>query len=175
MDALIYIVNALLSLVLFVMLLRAVLQWVRADFRNPLAQAVVRLTNWLVLPLRRIVPPIGRVDSASIVAVILVALAEVAILRAIESGGLPAPLDWLRLTALTLVVSVLRLFFFAIILYALLSLIAAGSYSPFQSLLAALCEPVLRPFRRLIPNVAGLDLSPLWALIAIQALLILIH
>ena len=65
-------------------------------------------------------------------------------------------------------------YFYAIVLYALLGLIAPGGYSPMQSVLATVCEPVLRPFRRLIPSVAGLDLSPLWACIAIQAILILL-
>ena len=60
-------------------------------------------------------------------------------------------------------------------LYALLGLIAPGGYSPLQSLLASVCEPVLRPFRRLIPAFSGIDLSPLWAGIAIQALLILLR
>ena len=174
MNAVIYVVNALLSLVLFVMLLRLLLQLSRADFRNPIAQAVVRLTNWLVLPLRRVLPPIGRVDTASIVAVVLVVLAQVAIIHALAVGALPSTIVWLRESAMTLVLSTLRLYFFAILLYAVLSLIAAGNYSPFQSALEALCEPVLRPFRRLIPGVAGLDLSPLWACIAIQALIILI-
>jgi YggT family protein len=174
MEAVIFIVRTLLSLVLFVMLLRLLLQWARADFRNPLAQAVVRLTNWLVLPLRKVLPPVRRLDTASLVAVVIIALAEVAILYAIRYGVLPPPLAWLRETALQLVRTTLWLYFYAIILYALLSLIAAGNYSPFQSVLEALCEPVLRPFRRLIPNLAGLDLSPLWALIAIQAILILL-
>jgi YggT family protein len=174
MNALLYIVKALLSLVLFVMLLRLLLQLSRADFRNPVAQAIVRLTNWLILPLRRILPPVGRVDTASVVAVVLVALAEVAILYGVAYGDFPPVVPWLRESALTLVLATLRLYFFAIILYALLSLIAQGSYSPFQSVLDALVEPVLRPFRRLIPGVAGLDLSPLWACIVIQAIIILI-
>jgi YggT family protein len=66
-------------------------------------------------------------------------------------------------------------YLYAIFLYALLSLIAPGGYSPLQSLLTTLCEPVLRPIRRLIPTVAGLDLSPMWAIIAIYAILILIR
>jgi YggT family protein len=66
-------------------------------------------------------------------------------------------------------------YLYAIFLYALLSLIAPGGYSPLQSLLTTLCEPVLRPIRRLIPAVAGLDLSPMWAIIAIYAILILIR
>jgi YggT family protein len=174
MNAVLYIVKALLSLVLFVMLLRLLLQLSRADFRNPVAQAIVRLTNWLILPLRKLLPPIGRVDTASVVAVLLVGFAEVAILWALATGDFPPLLPWLRESALTVVLATLRLYFFAIILYALLSLIAQGSYSPFQATLESLVEPVLRPFRRLIPGVAGLDLSPLWACIAIQALIILI-
>jgi YggT family protein len=68
----------------------------------------------------------------------------------------------------------LRIYFYAIFLYALLSIVTPGSYSPIQALLATLCEPVLRPFRRYIPAVGGIDLSPLWAGIAIQAILILL-
>src|SRR5688572_24052222 len=120
MNALLYIVKALLSLVLFVMLLRLLLQVSRADFRNPVAQAIVRLTNWLILPLRRILPPVGRVDTASIVAVLLVGLAEVAILYGIAYGDFPPLVPWLRESALTVLLTALRLYFFAIILYALL-------------------------------------------------------
>ena len=66
-------------------------------------------------------------------------------------------------------------YLYAIFLYAILTLIAPGGYSPLQSLLTTLCEPVLRPIRRLIPAVAGLDLSPMWAIIAIYAILIVIR
>ncbi|MGH8286896.1 MAG: YggT family protein [Steroidobacteraceae bacterium] len=175
MNALIFIVKTLLSLVLFVMLLRLLLQWVRADFRNPVCQAIVRLTNWLVLPLRRVLPPIGRVDTASVVAVVIVAFVEVAIVYSLIGHGVPPPLLWLREAALEIIRTALWTYFYAILLYALLSFLGAGGYSPFQPVLASLSEPVLRPFRRLIPAVAGIDLSPLWALILIQAILILFH
>ena len=175
MSAIIFIVETLLSLALFVVLARLLLQWVRADFRNPLCQAVVRLTNPLILPLRRILPPMGKVDTASVVAVVIVAFVEVAIIFALRGITFPGPLIWLRMVALEIARTLLWTYFYAIFLYALLSLIAPGGYSPMQSVLATLCEPVLRPFRRLIPAVAGLDLSPLWAGIAIQAILILLH
>ena len=175
MNAIIYIVDTLLSLALFVVLARLLLQWTRADFRNPLCQAIVRLTNPLILPLRRILPPIGKVDTASVVAVLIVATIDVAIISALRGGGFPPPFFWLQLVALEIARTLLWTYFYAIVLYALLSLIAPGGYSPMQSVLATVCEPVLRPFRRLIPSVAGLDLSPLWACIAIQAILILLH
>ena len=174
-NAIIFIVDTLLSLALFVVLARLLLQWTRADFRNPLCQAIVRLTNPLILPLRRILPPVGKVDTASVVAVLIVATVDVAIVSALRGDIFPTPLFWVQRIALEIAITVLWTYFYAIVLYALLSLIAPGGYSPMQSVLATLCEPVLRPFRRLIPSVAGLDLSPLWACIAIQAILILLR
>ena len=161
MSAIIYIVDTLLWLALFVVLARLLLQLTRADFRNPLCQAIVQLTNPLIVPLRRVLPPIGKVDTASVVAVLIVAIVDVAAIFGLHGVGMPPPLLWT--------------YFYAIFLYALLSLIAPGGYSPLQSVLTTLCEPVLRPVRRLIPAVAGLDLSPLWVIIAIQAVLILLR
>jgi YggT family protein len=173
MSAIIFIVDTLLSLALFVVLARLLLQWTRADFRNPLCQAVVKLTNPLILPLRRVLPPIGKVDTASVVAVLLIATVEVGCIFALHGVGLPPPELWIRQVLLEIARTLLRTYLVAIFLYALLSLIAPGGYSPLQSLLTTLCEPVLRPIRRVIPAIAGLDLSPLWAIILIQALLIL--
>ena len=174
MSALIFIVETLLSLALFVVLARLLLQLTRADFRNPICQAIVRLTNPLILPLRRVLPPIGKIDTASVVAVIIIAVVEVAILFAIRGMTFVAPIYWAQYAALQIAQTLLWTYFYAIILYALLSMVAPGGYSPLQSVLATVCEPVLRPFRRVIPPVAGLDLSPLWACILIQAIRILI-
>ena len=174
MAALIFIIETLLSLALFVVLARLLLQLTRADFRNPVCQAVVRITNPLILPLRRILPPIGKVDTASVVAIILVAIVEVALVFAIRGITYVAPIFWLQAAALEIAHTLLWTYFYAVILYALLSMVAPGGYSPLQSVLATVCEPVLRPFRRLIPPIAGIDFSPLWACILIQAILILI-
>jgi YggT family protein len=175
MNAIIFIVETLLTLTLFVFLLRLLLQWARADFRNPVSQAVVRMTNPLVMPLRRILPPVGKIDTASVIAVLIVAFVEVAIMFALRGLGLPPLVLWLRMVVVEILRTTLWTYFYAIFLYALLSLIAPGGYSPMQSVLDSLCEPVLRPIRRLIPPIGGLDLSPLWAGIAIQALLILLR
>lgn len=176
MSAIIYIIDTLLWLALFAVLVRLLLQLTRADFRNPLCQAVVRLTNPLILPLRRVLPPIGKVDTASVVAVLLVAAVKVAAFFALT--GMPvagAPVLFLREVLTDIARTLLWTYFYAIVLYALLSMIAPGGYSPLQSVLTTLCEPVLRPIRRVLPSVAGLDLSPLWACILIQAILILLH
>jgi YggT family protein len=171
MGAIIFIVETLLSLALFVVLARLLLQWTRADFRNPLCQAVVRLTNPLIMPLRRVLPPAGKIDTASVVAVVLVAIIDVAAIFALHGIGMPAPLLWIRPVLTEIVRTLLWTYLYAIFLYALLSLIAPGGYSPLQSVLTSLCDPVLRPIRRVIPAVAGLDLSPLWATLLILAIL----
>jgi YggT family protein len=175
MAALLYLIDTLLSLAQLCFLLRLLLQWARADFRNPLARAIVQLTSPVLAPLRRVLPAIGRVDTASVVVVIALGLLRTSMATLLGGVGFP-PLLWLiELTALELVRQILWVYFFAIVLYAALSFIAPGSYSPAQALLTSLCEPVLRPFRRLIPPLANLDLSPLWACILIQALLILVR
>ncbi|MGP8033782.1 MAG: YggT family protein [Steroidobacteraceae bacterium] len=166
-----YILDALLSLALFVVMARLLLQLTRADFRNPLAQAIVQLTNPLIVPMRRVLPPIGKVDTASVVAVLVVAAVDVATVSVLHGAGWPEPIIWLDALLLELVHMLLSIYLYAIILYALLSMIAPGGYSPLQSMLTSLCEPVLRPIRRIIPPIAGLDLSPLFATLIILALL----
>jgi YggT family protein len=175
MAALIYIIETLLTLCLVAVLLRLLLQWSRADFRNPLARSIVHLTNPVIVPLRRLLPAIGRLDTASCVALIVAALLQVSASWLLSGLGPPPGLLWLRLALVEILRTTLWTYFFAIVLYAMLSLIAPGTDSPAQGLLVSLCEPVLKPFRRLIPPLGSLDLSPLWAGIAIQALLILLR
>ena len=174
MQALVFIVETLVGIFELALLLRLLLQLVRADFRNPIARAIVRVTNPLVVPLRRVLPPAGRVDSASVVAVVVVSLAKILSVALISGYGVPPWLPLLAAVVIDLARLLLQTWFFAILLYAVLSLVAPGTRSPAQALLAALCEPLLSRIRRVIPPIADLDLSPLWAGIAIQALLLLL-
>ena len=175
MAALLFLIDSLLSVAQFVFLLRLLLPWARADFRNPLVRAIVQIGSPLLAPLRRVLPAVGRLDTASVVIVVVLALVRVCMPTLLGGLGLPQAAPWAALAALQILRTVLWIYFFAIFLYATLSLIAPGTYSPAQAVLTALCEPVLRPFRRLIPPLANLDLSPLWAGILIQALLILVR
>jgi YggT family protein len=175
MAALLYLIDTLLSLAQLCFLLRLLLQWARADFRNPLLRAIAQLTSPVLVPLRRLLPAIGRLDTASVLVVIALALLRVSMGSLLSGAGLPPLLLWVEVATLQILRLVLWTYFFAIFLYATLSFIAPGTYSPAQGLLNSLCEPVLRPFRRLIPPLANLDLSPLWAGILIQALLILVR
>lgn len=174
MAALYFILDALLTLVVVAFLLRVLLPVVRAEFRNPIGQAVLQFTSPLVLPLRRLLPPAGRVDVASVVALLLVQLAKTALLMLVAGVGLasvPLALGGLHDLART----VLQFYFVAVLLHALLSWMAPGSYSPGAQLLSRLCEPLLGPLRRIVPPIGGLDFSALLVLIGLQALQILLH
>jgi len=175
MNALRYIVETLTSLYLAVLILRLLMQIARVNFRNPFAEAVVRLTNPLVMPLRRVLPPVSKVDSASVVAIVLFAAAKVAVMSMLSFGGLPGLAVWLVATIFELVLALLWLYVIMIFIYGLAGFLLQGRSSPIYDVLGDLCEPLLSRVRRLIPsNVAGLDLSFLWAIIALQALIILI-
>jgi YggT family protein len=173
-EAILYIVRALLWLAVFAFLMRVILQLVRADFRNAIAQAIVRVTNPLVLPLRRVIPPIGKFDVASLVALLLVEFTAAAILLSL-SGYTLEPAGLVRFALIDLLRNVLQFYLVAIIIYVILSWVAPGTYSPAGALLASICEPLLAPVRRVIPPIGGLDLSALFVLIGLQALLILLR
>jgi YggT family protein len=173
MQALLFILDTLITLVVIAFLLRVLMPLIRADFRNPIGQAVMQVTNPLVMPLRRILPPAGRVDLASVAALAIVQLAGTLLLRVVSGSGFD-PGSVLLHGFLGLLRTVLQFYTIAVIVYALLSWIAPGTYSPANQLLARICEPLLAPVRRVIPPLGGLDLSALFVLIGLQALQILL-
>jgi len=170
-QALVYVIQTLGSLYLLIILLRFILQLVRADFYNPLSQFTVRATQPLLKPLRRIIPGFGGVDLAALVLAILVQLAlmmVVVVLLGASIGGLfPALLIWALLGVASLF---LKVFFFALIVSVILSWVAPQTHNPAAELVNQICEPLLAPFRRLLPSLGGLDLSPIFAFIAINLL-----
>jgi YggT family protein len=172
MDAIIYIVDTLLRVLLVtVFLLRVLLPLVRADSRNQVSQAVIRLTNPLVLPLRRVLPPIGKVDTASLVALLIVQAAATATLWLLGAYPFIANAgQFLYVVFVSLLTTVLQFYTFALLLYVVLSWVAPASGSPAAALLDSLCEPLLRPVRRLIPPLGGIDFSALFVIIGLQAL-----
>jgi YggT family protein len=170
MRELIFIVDTLFALVVGAFLLRLLCQIVRTDFRNPLVQAIVRLTNPLVMPLRRVLPPIGRVDSGSVVAVLLAQMLRTTLVLLLAGDGLPSAVPLLLLSVVELLDTTLLVFLGAIFLYVILSWVSPDGYTPAGRLLADLVEPLLRPFRRLVPPLGGLDLSPLAVILLLSVL-----
>jgi YggT family protein len=175
LDAIRYIVDTLFWLLLLAFVLRFLFQLVRADFRDPMADAILRVTNWLILPLRRILPPVGKIDTATVVAVLLIACVRTAATFALAGYGFADPLLFARLTGLGLVEMILKVYLFATLLYWIASFVSPGGYAPGIRLLSQLCEPILRRVRRVIPPIGQIDFSFLWVSIAISALLILLR
>ncbi len=173
-SAIVFIVNALTSLYLLVLLLRFWLPWLRADFRNPLAQGILRLTSPLVVPLRRIVPPVGRLDTATVLVAFIIQYLTVLLLLLIL--GRTAGLVEIALTAVVkLVVLSINLFVYAIFIRVILSWLAQGAYNPATAIITTLTEPVLRPFRRILPPLGGFDISPIFAIVLLLAATIVVN
>ena len=168
-DAAIFIIQTLGSLYLLIVLMRFILQLVRANFYNPLCQFVVKATQPLLKPLRRVIPSLFGLDMSSLVlALVLQILLFVVILML---NGYQAftvlLLPWGLIGIFSLF---LKIIFWSMIISVILSWVAPGSRSPGAELVSQITEPVLAPFRRLIPNLGGLDISPIFAFIVIQLL-----
>lgn len=153
-------------------LLRLYMQWQRIPFSNPVGGLVFALTDWLIMPLRRVIPPVGRWDISSLVAAVLLQLVQYVLLTLMLGlGSAWVWVPWLAFFGL-LRVGVSGLIGLLIV-YAVLSWVQQGR-SPLGDVIARLCEPVLRPLRRIIPVVGGFDLSPLAALVLLQVVMIVL-
>ncbi len=167
-TAAVYILQTLGSLYLLVVLLRFILQLVRADFYNPLSQFIVRATQPLLKPLRKIIPGFGGLDLASLVLALLIQLLLMALILLLMGYGLGNPLQLLVWSIIGVTALFLKIFFFALIIGVILSWVAQGSHNPAVELIQQICEPLLVPIRRLLPSMGGLDLSPIFAFLAIN-------
>jgi YggT family protein len=169
MEALIFLVRTLAGLYIAILLLRLLFQLVRADFYNPLSQGIVKLTSPLVIPLRRILPSIRRIDTATLVLAIGFQMLLIAIILLLRGVGIPV-VGLLWWTVLGLVQRVLDIYTFALILVVILSWVAPQSRSPAALLAYQLTEPLLRPVRNAVPPLGGLDFSVMIVLLAIYVL-----
>lgn len=173
-QALYFIIKTLTQLYLLVLLLRFWLPMLGADFRNPLAQGILRITSPLVLPVRRFVPSIGRLDTSTILVAYVIQFLTVLLLLTIN--GYRADTAPIMVTTLIeLAVLSLNLFFFVILIKIILSWVAPHTHNYATALLTTMAEPVLRPFRRIIPSIGGLDISPIFAIILLQAAVIFLQ
>ena len=171
--AFIYLISTITDLYVTAILLRLLLQWVKADFYNPLSQFLIKITNPVLVPARRIIPSIGPLDTASVVIMLLLELAQLVAISLISKTDFG--FQFLLLFAMRkLLVTLLLTYFVLIIARVIVSWIANQSRHPLIPLIYQLTEPVLRPLGKLLPRLAGVDLSPLFALIALRFLLLLL-
>lgn len=169
-TAAVYVLQTLGSLYLLIVLLRFVLQLVRANFYNPLCQFAVRATQPLLKPLRRIIPSLFGLDMSSLVLAIVVQLALMALTLLLTYGTTGNPLQLLIWSIIGVTALFLKIFFFALIISVILSWVAPGSHNPGAELVNQICEPALAPFRRILPSMGGLDISPILAFMVLKLL-----
>lgn len=168
-----YLIGTLIDLYVSAILLRLLLQWVRADFYNPLCQFLVKVTNPVVIPFRRIIPSIGPVDTASIVVMILLQAIGVFLITRLGTVDM-SPLQVFIYAGIKLLMMVLITYMILILVSVVLSWFGQRAQHPIIPLIYQLTEPVLRPIRKVIPAIGGIDLSPLFALIGIRFLMLLL-
>jgi YggT family protein len=160
-------VDTVFHLYVLALMLRFLLQAVRADFHNPVSQALVVITGPVLKPLRRVIPGIGGIDIATILAMVIIKGTGLWLVCLI--AGVPWTFGTLAiLTLYQLVDLLLLIFIFTIIVQAIISWVNPGAWNPVTALLHQLNAPLLRPARKLSPPLGGLDLSPLFVLIALQ-------
>jgi YggT family protein len=170
-SALIFLFKTLADLYLLTFLLRFIMQWVRASHYNPFSQFVFKVTNPLVVPARRVLPSVAGLDTPTLV--VLIALEIVVTFLLLRLAGLSLPiLQLLAYSLLRLVALAVWFYTVALFIYVVLSWFGDRGANPMTVLLGDLVEPILRPARRLLPPIGGLDLSPLIVILLLQAIMI---
>lgn len=172
-DAGQFLISTIFGLYLSIVALRFLLQWVRADFYNPLSQFIVKATNPPLRYLRRWIPGYGGIDWPSLVLMLALQMIEIVLLLWIGPGLAPSFLGLLILSVAQILQLIIYIFFFSIIIEIVLSWVNPGAYNPITVIIYRLNEPLLRPARRLLPPLGGLDFSPMVVLILLQLAIIL--
>lgn len=171
-NALVFLINSLFDMYLFVLCIRLILAWSRANYFNPITQFIIKITQPLVGPVRRMIPNFRGIECSTLVLIVLFEMIKVAILSLVLSG-IPAVSALLSLSLVYTIRLILTTFFYAILVQALLSWFQPH-YTPVSQLLTQITAPILRPLQRVIPPISGFDISPIPALLILQLLLILV-
>jgi YggT family protein len=172
-NAGIFLIQTLFGFYILAVMLRFLLQWVRADFYNPLAQFLVKLTNPPLLPMRRVIPGLMGLDMAAVVLMLGLQIVELLLIFYLTAHSIKLP-GLLLLAVAQLLGLLINVLFWAVIIQAILSWVNPDPYQPAVRLLYQLTAPILRPARRMIPPISGLDLSPIVVLVVLHLLKLLL-
>jgi YggT family protein len=173
-EAAIFLIGILLGLYLIAILLRFLLQHTRADYYNPVSQLLVKVTNPLLLPMRRFMPGYLGIDWSSILLLFIVQGLELGLIALLRTGHIPGLAGFAVLIFAHILKLTVYVYLFLIIIQVVLSWVNPGAYNPVTLLMYQLTEPLLRPARRAIPPAGGFDWSPIVVLICLQLILILL-
>jgi YggT family protein len=173
-DAGTLIIRVIFELYILLVMLRFILQTVRADFYNPLSQFIVKATSPVLKPLRRVIPGFAGIDLAAIVLMLTLKIIELLLIGLLHGGLVPIAVVLLG-SVFGLLETAIYIYIVAIIVLAIASWISTGGYNPVLALMAQITDPLVRPIRRMIPPMSGFDLSPLVALVLLNLLLLALN
>ncbi|MGH1372292.1 MAG: YggT family protein [Cellvibrionaceae bacterium] len=168
------ILQTLGSLYLMVVMLRFLLQVARADFYNPMSQFIVKATNPVVIPVRRVVPGVLGVDIASIVIALALLFGLIELSELVIQGQLQNPLLVLFWSLIGCVGLIANIYFYGLIIMVIASWVAPQSSNPALILIHQLIEPVMSPIRKILPDMGGIDISPIFAFLLLKVGFVLI-
>lgn len=173
-NAGVFLIQTLFGIYEVIILLRFLLQVVRADFYNPVSQFIVKATSLPLRPLRRLIPGVAGIDMASLVLLLLVLIIELLLLSLVANLPMPTLPGLIALALVELLKLVIYVFLFSVFVLAILSWISPGGYNPVANLLYQITAPLMRPARQLLPPMGGLDLSPMVVMIVLYLVILLV-
>ena len=166
-----YIIKTLSQLFIMLFLLRLLFPWFHINYRNPAVQGIFRLTSSFINPIRRLIPPIGKIDTATLIVTFLIQYFVIFLLLILNQKMLAAHMIAF-VSIIEICIQSVNLFFFAIIIKIVFSWIGPKIYNPIAEIAGSISDPILKPFRKLIPPLGGIDFSHIFAIICIQAIII---
>ncbi len=184
-NALEFLISTFVNMYVMIVLLRFLMQVLKVDFYNPISQFVVKITTPLLKPIRRFVPSVAGLDTSTLFLAWLLLVAKLILFKIVnfEVASVAGVAIYMQnagygvllyFAVVDVFIQIIDIFFFVIIVQAVLSWVNPNPHSPIHALLNSLSYPILKPFKKWIPPIAGVDISPLFALIAIQVLKMLI-
>lgn len=171
LNAMLFLISTVFDLFIFVLVIRVILAWAGADYTHPITKFVVQLTSWIVKPLKKFLPDMKGIETSTLVVILVVELIKFLIISLL-SFGFPNMLGLLLLVFADAIKRFLELLFFAILLQAIMSWVQPNA--PINRVLDVFTSPIMGPLRRYVPPVAGIDISPIPALIILQLLIIVV-
>lgn len=173
-NAGLFLIQTLFDLYIFIVMVRIVLQWIHADFHNPIFDVIAKLTNPPLQPIKRVIPLFHGVDTAAIILLAGLEIIKLLLLIWFQTGAMPSLIGLLILAFAELLNQLINIFFYAILASAILSWLSSLTHSPLTEILYRITEPLLRPVRRIIPHIGGIDISPIPVLIGLKLLVLII-
>ena len=173
-NAGVFLISTLFGMYILAVMLRLILQMVRADFYNPVSRFIIKITNPPLKPLRRFIPGFAGIDMASVFVMMVLQMLEFFIITSIRNFPTPDILGLALYAFVELISLGFYVFLFSIFILAILSWVNPGQHNPINTLLSQITEPVLRPARKILPPMSGMDLSPMLAMMGLWLIKLLL-